>query len=126
MVSLIDLPDDWNRTPLFHVTVTGNVAVVAIRLAHGSSALDCSTNVSRTPRSVVEEWCRHRLHLDSAHRDTVKAMSDLFHASASRKLDSIGDAEINLTLCSPGEMTGSSHYDLWRHPKTGSKCLMCV
>ncbi|KAL2782717.1 ankyrin repeat-containing domain protein [Aspergillus keveii] len=127
VVSLIDLPDDWNRTPLFHATVTGNFAVVEILLAHGSSALDCSTNVSRTPRSVAEEWCRRRLHLDSAQRDTVKAMSDLLQdpGSARRRPDSIGDAETNLTLCSPGEMTGSSHYDLWRRPKTGSKCLMC-
>ncbi|KAJ0424770.1 ankyrin repeat-containing domain protein [Aspergillus carlsbadensis] len=127
MVNLIDLPDHWNRTPLFHATVTGNFAVAAILLAHGSAAIDSSTDASRTPRSVVEEWSHRRHTLDTATRDAVKIMSEMFDdpATAKSKMTTAATAQTKPILCGPGEMRGSSHYDLWAFPETASQCLIC-
>ncbi|KAL4863163.1 hypothetical protein BDV12DRAFT_202375 [Aspergillus spectabilis] len=118
----LDLADNRKRTPLFHATVTGHVAVAAILLAHGSRAMDSSMDASRTPRSVVE-WTRRRLDLDPATQDTVKALADLFDdpATAKSTINSPEKVQTKPILCRPGEMRGSSHHDLWVFPETASQ-----
>ncbi|KAL2830949.1 ankyrin repeat-containing domain protein [Aspergillus pseudoustus] len=135
--NLIDLTDDRKRTPLFHATVTGHLAVASILLAYGSRAMDITTNASRTTRTVVEDWSRRHADqdLDFNSRYTFKAMLDMFNNPAISRditIDRTGKQpypgvriEIKPTLCSPGDMTGLSHYDRWICPGTGSQCYLC-
>ncbi|KAL4880720.1 ankyrin repeat-containing domain protein [Aspergillus karnatakaensis] len=124
-VDLLDLVDHRKRTPLFHATVMGHIAVAAILLAHGSAAIDTSTSASRTPRSVVEELTRRRADLDAATQDTVKAFAELFDDPATAKSTESIIEKTKPTLCKPGEMRGISHYDLWALPEGASQCLYC-
>ncbi|KAL3445278.1 ankyrin repeat-containing domain protein [Aspergillus insuetus] len=126
-VDLLDLADNWERTPLSQATVTGHVAVAVILLAHGSTAIDSSTDANRTPRSVVEEWSRRREDLDAATWEAVKLMSDMFDnpTTAKSKMQTAAKVQTKPSLCSPGEMRESSHYDLWVFPESASQCLIC-
>jgi hypothetical protein len=46
-------------------------------------------------------------------------------ATAKSKMDTVAKLETEPTLCSPGEMKESSHYDRWIFPESASQCLVC-
>jgi hypothetical protein len=54
-------------------------------------------------------------------------MLDMFDdpATAKSKMDTVAKLETEPTLCSPGEMRESSHYDRWIFPESASQRLVC-